>query len=124
MTIVFADSPQLLVNKSMATSWVSDVVSMKIINASSFKMNWMGSFTGLLKITFCNDEDIVDASNPPADIIWNTLITLVVSAGFSPDADTFWFADIFSALKYLRVEYIATSGTGSLNCKLHSKSFG
>lgn len=124
MTIDFADSPHLLFNKSVATSFVSDVVSINILNTTSFKFNWTGVFTGQIKITFSNTNEIINASNPPADIIWNNLMLLTITAGLSPDSDTFWLAEAFTGVKYLRVEYTAVSGTGTMNCQLHSKSFG
>lgn len=124
MTIDFADSPNLIVNQSAAASFVSPVCSLKIMNDCSFHFNWTGTFTGILKITTVNSQDIVDPINPPPNLIWDPLLTYQVTNGQSPANDQNWIAELETSAKYVRAEYQFTSGTGTINCAFFSKSEG
>lgn len=105
---------QLVTNASMATS-VTPVspLSLDLCAVGSFQVIWTGTPTGSFVVEVSNaDSDRSGATSNWVDI--SSLITPTLTAPAGSAGSMYINLDNIGA-KYVRIRYVATSGTGVLN---------
>lgn len=121
MSIKFQGNVNLAVNQSTAANFTSNPIIIDMINVMTFDIGWTGNFTGNFIIEASN-QDITVLNI--ATVVWKPLSTLTVTAGVATGGSTFWWAEILTGARYLRLRYSFTSGTGNFNCLTFGKSYG
>lgn len=108
---------------NMASSFVSDPVSLDRFTAFAIQAANAGAPVGSVKLQASNDAGYVNQAVGPASAQGITNWVDIASSAQSIVAGTpnFW-NDVYAAYKWARVVYTATSGTGTMSISAMCKA--
>jgi hypothetical protein len=98
---------------SMGASFVSDAVKLEFEDNVGIQAVWTGTPTGVLTVEVSMDPDILG---------WQTIPFTPTPAAPSGSAGSDWFELNQSPAAFVRLKYVRTSGTGTINAKIALKS--
>lgn len=126
MSIKFTGSNPLAANQSAAANFTSAPILMDMLNVMTFDVDWTGTFTGNFYVEATNapQTQVQIPIQPDSTAIWKTLSSVVVTNGQAAGNSTYWWAEVLTGAKWLRLRYTFGSGTGNFNCTSFGKSYG
>lgn len=108
----------ITLNQDMSTSFISPAISTEGFNKFFIKILCTGSPVGILSVQESNDYEPQQPGSPGnwADIAFNP--TMVALTGSNQDYEIDF---TLTAIPYIRINYIFTSGTGSMYSVISAK---
>lgn len=113
-------SVHFITNVSMASTINSNALSMKFQDNAYFQAIWSGTPTGTFNIQISNDHQQDDAGNVQLAGTWET-ITLNTPITAAGSANSAGIVVNGIAAPWIRLNYTASSGTGTLNAYFSAK---
>jgi hypothetical protein len=115
-------SHPILTSQSLATSFTSPATVIQQVSMVSYAMDWTGSSPiGVISLQVSNDYRPATGGQPGVAGNWNDL-PLSQTCNLTGSTGT-GFIDIDQCGAYaIRLKYVASSGTGSLNCQISGKA--
>lgn len=113
-------SVHFVTNASMASTINSSALSMKFQDNAYFQLVWTGTPTGTFNIQISNDHMQDDRGNVQNAGNWET-VTLNTAITASGSGDTAGIVVNGIAAPWIRLNYTASSGAGTLNAYFSAK---